>query len=53
MINKHSYVHSTNRHTDKSAVEEERDPLICVCAQHIIIHIMLYGYVGKAVRWEN
>jgi len=53
IINKHSYIHGSNRHTDKSAVGEERDPLIRACAQHKIIHIMLYGYVGKAVGLDN
>jgi len=34
MINKHGYIHGCNRHTDKSAVEEEWDPLMCVRAAH-------------------
>jgi hypothetical protein len=53
MINKHSYVHGSIRHTDKSTVEEQQDPIVRVCAQHKIVHIMLHGYVGKAVRWDN
>jgi hypothetical protein len=53
MINKHSYIHGSNRHTDKLAAAEEWDPLIHTRAQHKIIHIMLYGYVGKAVGSDN
>jgi len=24
-----------------------------VSTQHKIIHIMLYGYIGQVVRWDN
>jgi hypothetical protein len=53
MINNHSYVHGSIRHINKSTVEEQQDPIACVCAQHKIVHILLYGYAGKAVSWDN